>query len=183
MSTLNPKSGICASKSLENEAIERSNNKQCIEKGEFLNFAYTDYGGDFLDIVFIDYFLSHYPENIVVENTVYCGRNAIVFNTEKEPDLIDRFTSETEDYILGFEDVGEFHSEKEREAFLAFVEFFIEQELIGEFIFDREKVNDWLHNDRYGYFPITTQGIEYDTRQLIDDLLNVGLIKNNKNQM
>jgi len=176
MSTLNPNIGLCASKELENEAIERSNEKNCIESGNYLNFAYTDYGGDFLDIVFIDYFLSHYPENIVVEDTGYSGRNAIVFNTEKNPDLIDRYTNETEDYLLGFEDVEEFHSEKESEAFLEFVEFFIEQELTGDFIFDREKVEEWLHEERYGYFAITTQGIDCNTRQLIDDLFNANLI-------
>lgn len=31
----------------------------------YLNFAYTDYGGSFLDKVIIFYFKEYYPENIV----------------------------------------------------------------------------------------------------------------------
>jgi len=176
MSTLNPNSGFYASPALEREAIERSTEKNCIESGNYLNFAYTNYGGYFLDVVFMDYFLENYPENIVIENTIYFGRNAIVFNTDKNPDLIDCFTIETEDYILSFEDVEEFYTEKELEVFLDFVKVFIEEELIGEFIFDREKVNEWLHNERYGYFEITTQGIDCNTQQLVDDLIDANLI-------
>jgi len=176
MSTLNPNSGFYASPALEREAIERSTEKNCIESGNYLNFAYTDYGGEFLDIVFIDYFSKHYPENIVVEDTCYFGRNAIVFNTEKNPNLIDRYINETEGYLLGFEGVEDFHTKKEYEAFLEFVEFFIEDELTGEYSFDETKVKNWLHEEKYGCFGITTQGIDYNASELIKDLINADLI-------
>lgn len=39
-----------------------------------LNFAYTDYGGSFLDKVVISY-----PENIVYERTSWNGENAFIF--------------------------------------------------------------------------------------------------------
>ncbi len=175
MSTLDPNIGLCASSALASEAVERSSDNDCIGTGNFLNFAYTDYGGYFLDIVFIDYFLEHYPENIVTEYTCYWGRNAIIFNTEKNPDLISRFTSETENYILGFESVEDFYSEKEFEVFSEFVEWFIGY-ILAEFAFDREKVVRWLHDERYGYYATDTQGIDCNTSELIGDLLEAGLI-------
>lgn len=45
----------------------------------YLNFAYTDYGGSFLDKVIISYFKEYYPENIVHEKTSWNGENAFVF--------------------------------------------------------------------------------------------------------
>lgn len=39
----------------------------------YLNFAYTDYGGLFLDKVII-----YYPENIVHEETSWNGENAFI---------------------------------------------------------------------------------------------------------
>ena len=45
----------------------------------YLNFAYTDYGGSFLDKVIISYFKEYYPENIVHEKTSWNGENAFIF--------------------------------------------------------------------------------------------------------
>lgn len=45
----------------------------------YLNFAYTSYGGSFLDKVIISYFKENYPENIVYEKTSWKGENAFVF--------------------------------------------------------------------------------------------------------
>lgn len=44
----------------------------------YLNFAYTDYGGSFLDKVVISYFKKYYPENIVYERTSWNGENAFI---------------------------------------------------------------------------------------------------------
>lgn len=49
-----------ASKSLVQEAQEKHSDI-------YLNFAYTDYGGSFLDKVIISYFKEYYPGNIVHE--------------------------------------------------------------------------------------------------------------------
>lgn len=54
----------------------------------YLNFAYTDYGGSFLDKVIISYFKEYYPENIVHEKTSYNGENAFIFG-EPAKDLRD----------------------------------------------------------------------------------------------
>jgi hypothetical protein len=45
----------------------------------YVNFAYTDYGGDFFDKVCIEYFKENYPNNIVYEDTCYYGQNAIKY--------------------------------------------------------------------------------------------------------
>lgn len=51
---------IVASEGLVQEAKSKHSNI-------YLNFAYTDYGGSFLDKVVISYFKKYYPENIVHE--------------------------------------------------------------------------------------------------------------------
>lgn len=45
----------------------------------YLNFAYTDYSGSFLDKVIISYFKEYYPENIVHEEASWNGENAFIF--------------------------------------------------------------------------------------------------------
>lgn len=47
----------------------------------YLNFAYTDYGGSFLDKVIISYFKEYYPENIVHEKTSHNGENAFILES------------------------------------------------------------------------------------------------------
>lgn len=59
------------SESLVQEAKEKHNDI-------YLNFAYTSYGGSFLDKVIISYFKENYPENIVCERTSWKGENAFV---------------------------------------------------------------------------------------------------------
>lgn len=61
-----------ASESLVQEAKEKHSNI-------YLNFAYTDYGGSFLDKVIISYFKEYYQENIVHEKTSWNGENAFIF--------------------------------------------------------------------------------------------------------
>ena len=63
-----------ASEDLLNELKEKIK-----ENDTIINFAYTDYGGDFFDKVCIKYFSEKYPNNIVKENTSYYGENAFIF--------------------------------------------------------------------------------------------------------
>lgn len=62
---------------------------------EAIHVAYTDYGGSFYDKCLIEYLSREYPENIVLENTSYNGKNAFVFG-EITKDL---FTREFGEYI------------------------------------------------------------------------------------
>lgn len=82
----------------------------------YLNFAYTDYGGSFLDKVIISYFKEYYPENIVHEKTSWNGENAFIFgepakelydivwewlidNSRVEPNFVDYSEVELNEYL------------------------------------------------------------------------------------
>ena len=75
----------------------------------YLNFAYTDYGGSFLDKVVISYFKKYYPENIVYERTSWNGENAFIFG-EPAKELYDFIKN---GYILGFDCLGQYCTEME----------------------------------------------------------------------
>lgn len=75
----------------------------------YLNFAYTDYGGSFLDKVVISYFKKYYPENIVHEKTSYNGENAFIFG-EPAKDLRDFIKI---GYILGFDYLEQYYTKME----------------------------------------------------------------------
>ena len=73
----------------------------------YLNFAYTDYGGSFLDKVIISYFKEYYPENIVHEKTSWNGENAFVFG-EPAKELYELIITGN---ILDFDYLGQYYTE------------------------------------------------------------------------
>lgn len=75
----------------------------------YLNFAYTDYGGSFLDKVIISYFKEYYPENIVYEKTSWNGENTFIFG-EPAKELYDFIKN---GYILGFDCLEQYYTEME----------------------------------------------------------------------
>lgn len=91
-----------ASKSLLQEAKDKHSDI-------YLNFAYTDYGGSFLDKVIISYFKKYYPENIVHERTSWNGENAFIFG-EPAKELYDFIKN---GYILGFDCLEQYYTEME----------------------------------------------------------------------
>ena len=76
-----------------------------------INFAYTDYGGDFLDNVFIKYFEEEKTKTFAVQNTVYYGKNAILWGK-----LADEVKADSQNYPLGFRSIEDFYFQKEAEA-------------------------------------------------------------------
>lgn len=76
----------------------------------YINFAYTDYGGDFFDRVAIAYFKENHPDNIVYESTSWNGENAYIFG-----EIAKEFKEATDNYLLGFEDIEDYYYEKEQE--------------------------------------------------------------------
>jgi hypothetical protein len=140
---------------------------------DVLAFAYTDYGGDFMDKVAIAYFLENYPKNIVVENTGWNGKNALIWGKPAK-----EFIESTQDYPLGFEDLESFYYEmqdkEERDDF----EYFLDDlEKYNNYTFDKEEVMDWLMENRSGYYRLTTQGLDFSYDELQDVLEDEGLIK------
>lgn len=75
----------------------------------YLNFAYTDYGGSFLEKVIISYFKEYYPENIVHEKTSFNGENAFIFGKPaKELYKLMKVYN-----VLGFDDLEDYYTEME----------------------------------------------------------------------
>ena len=142
------------------------------EDDSILNFAYTDYGGDFFDIVAIDYFLENYPENIVVENTGWGGRNAIVFGAPAQ-----EFIEASESYLLGFDNIEEYYYQRQYEQEREDFERFLEDIQKYQSYKVSDEAMDWLMENRTGYFNITTTGVDFSESDLINDLENEGLIE------
>jgi len=136
-----------------------------------ISFAYTDYGGDFLDKVAIRYFQENYPENTLVENTSYFGQNAYVFGEPAK-----EWIETTEDYPLGFEDFESYYYEKEYEQQLEDFDYFLD-EISRDYSFNKNAVLNWLLENRSGYYNITTQGLDFSSSDLTDELVNEGLIE------
>jgi hypothetical protein len=138
-------------------------------------FAYTDYGGDFFDVVAIEYFQENYPQNIVVERAAYSGKNAIVFG---EPAR--EFLEATENYLLGFDDMESFYYEKVSEVEQSDFETFLSNiQKFDGYVVKKGALN-WLLENRSGYYGITTQGLDFSEKDLIERLKAEGLIKKGK---
>jgi hypothetical protein len=138
---------------------------------DVISFAYTDYGGDFLDKVAIAYFSEYYPENIIKENSGWGGENAFVFGEPAK-----EWIETTEDYPLGFEDFESYYYEKENEQQLEDFDYFLD-EISRDYSFDKDAVLDWLLENRSGYYGITTQGLDFSWEDLTEELVNEGLIE------
>jgi len=136
-----------------------------------VNFAFTDYGGDFFDKVCCEYFKKNYKDNFISEKTAYFGKNGILFG-----DIAKRFIEETEDYLLGFEDIEDFYMEMESKEFDSFVEYVLTDSLRG-YSFNKEDVENWLHENKEGYYSITTQGIDFCESDLLDEMEKADLIE------
>lgn len=144
--------------------------REKISVGEqVLSFSYTDYGGTFFDKVGIEYFIINHPNNIVWEHTIYFGKNGIIFG-----DVVKKFQEDTENYLLGFEEMEsyfyEVENETEHEDFTTFLE-----DIKREYIVSEECMN-WLINNRSGHFTMTTQGLDFSYSDLIEDLKKEDLL-------
>lgn len=133
------------------------------ENGIILNFAFTDYGGDFFDKIVIEHFEKEHPENIASENTYYFGKNAFIFG-----DVAKDFLEESENYILGFENIEDYYFNRQNEE---------EEQGFKRFIEDNKKYNsikfkkntlDFLMETRSGYYSITTQGVDFCESELLN---------------
>lgn len=136
-------------------------------------FAYTDYGGDFFNKIAIEYFQENYPDNIVVEKTMYSGENAIVWG-----DVAQEYMDATEDYPLGFEDIEQLFYEREYEAFNDAYKDLLKDLIRDDWEFDEDEVMDWLMENRgVGYYSVLSSGqVDYSESDIIEDLYNERLI-------
>lgn len=98
----------------------------------YLNFAYTSYGGSFLDKVIISYFKENYPENIVYERTSWKGENAFVFG-EPAKKLYELIIAGN---ILDFYYLGEYYTEMEYNMITAEAQQYIDDNGLGNELYD-----------------------------------------------
>lgn len=115
----------------------------------YIAFAYTDYGGDFLDYLFIEYFKEEYPDNILTEKTMYFGQNGIVFGK-----IAKECFDVSQNYLLGFEQIEEYYSEKQIEIEAAAFQDFIKDEYNDEDEEIKERIINLLIEERSGYYSI-----------------------------
>jgi hypothetical protein len=153
------------------EAIGLESEDEKLGDKVVISFAYTDYGGDFLDKVAIAYFSEYYPNNIIKENSGWGGENAYVFGEPAQ-----EWIEQTEDYPLGFDDIESYYYEKTAEQEEEDFNYFLD-EISGEYTYDRESVLDWLLENRGGYYGMTTQGLDFSWEDLTEELVNEGLIE------
>lgn len=104
----------------------------------YLNFAYTNYGGLFLDKVIIFYFKKYYPGNIVHEKMSWSGENAFIFG-EPAKELYDFIKN---GYILGFDCLEQYYIEMERNTITEEAQRYINDNRLGNELYDI--VCEWL---------------------------------------
>lgn len=131
-----------------------------------VNFAYTDYGGDFFDRVCIEYFNEKHPESFIYENTSWFGKNGILLG-----DVAREFMEETENYLLGFNDIENYYLNMEHEAEISGFEWFVNDANINE----SEDCIQWLSENKGGHFSVLSSGdIDYCYSDLLDEVLAAG---------
>lgn len=124
-----------ASESLIQEAQDKHSNI-------YLNFAYTNYGGSFLDKVIISYFKEYYPENIVHESTSWNGENAFIFG-ESAKELYESIRMG----ILDFDCLGQYYTEMEYNMIADTAQQYISDNGLDNELYDI--VCDWLSENSY----------------------------------
>lgn len=82
--------------------------KKNISTDKYISLSYTNYGGTYLEKIFIQYLKENHPDNILIENTIYSGENAIVFGY-----IVEDIIKASKDYPLGYEDFEDYYYGKE----------------------------------------------------------------------
>ena len=154
---LDNKNEFYASDSLLEDA--KSKNSEC-----YINVAYTDYGGSFFDKILIEYFETNFSENIVSELTSWGGKNAFIFG-----DLAVELITETNNYLLGFRDLEDFHSQKEIDEYENAANEFIKYN--SEYSEYKDAILDYFYECAH----IETFGVDYcesDLKEYLDKIIN-----------
>ena len=126
----------------------------------YLNFAYTDYGGSFLDKVIISYFKEYYQENIVHEKTSWNGENAFIFG-EPAKELYNLMKV---DNVLGFDDLEDYYTEMEYNMITEEAQQYIDDNGISNDLLDI--VCEWMINNSH----VEPNFVDYSEVELNDFL-------------
>ena len=150
-----------ASKELKEKARKKIKDSDAV-----LAVGYTDYGGTFGDKALIEYFKKNYPKNIVYERAGYNGQNAILFGEPLQEYLDGRAADDFGDYYM----IKEMETEEK--------EF---KEFVKHLKYKKYKVSpntlDWLLENRSGYYKLEPSGLDFNSEELENELIEEGLIK------
>ena len=134
-----------------------------------LNCAYTDYGGDFLDRVYIEHFRRNEPDRIVWEPTGWSGENAFI---ALRPD---EWQEHSQYPLVG--DTEDTYTELEAQLYAEMADSVIENLEFEGYEFDKEKVRDWIQRNAYGYYRLYPNFVDYSESEVFGELEKAGLIK------
>ena len=125
---------------------------------QYVNIAYTDYGGSFFDKVFISFIEKYHPNNIVSENTAWNGKNAFIFG-----DILPQLIEVTNDYLLGFETIEEYFYGMEQKEYDDYINMLIDDGVINNEYYEIDFAKQYLEENAHIY----TTGVDVD----VDDLV------------
>lgn len=166
VTNLNERTQYYASDDLLNELKSKIHANDII-----VNFAYTDYGGDFFDKVCISFFNENYKDNFVSENTCYSGKNGFLFG-----EVAKEFLESTENYLLSFEGIEEYYYNMQNNEEYEGFKYFIEGLDTDKYEISDTAI-DTLMENKGGYYNVLTSGLDYCESDLIDYCIESGIIK------
>ena len=129
----------------------------------YINLAYTDYGGTFLDKTLISYFEQYFPESIISEHTSWNGKNAFIFG-KMAIELADCL-----DNILSFRSFEDYYSDSEFNEYLDAADYFIKYK--PEYSGLKDQIVDYFFEN----CSILTSGVDYCDSDLIKYLESIKL--------
>lgn len=136
------------------ELLEKVSNKYTLFN-KYIALSYTNYGGTYLEKVFIQYLKENHPNNILVENTIYSGENAIVFGY-----IVEDIIEASKDYPLGYEDFEDYYYGKEiSDLEEAAIQFIRENDIPED---QEEIIYDYFRN----VATMQTFGVDYSESDL-----------------
>lgn len=135
--------------------------KAVMKEGDtIVNLAYTDYGGDFIQKVAIEYLIKNHPANIVVEPTSWNGKNCFIFGNVAED-----WIESNKYYPLGFEDIESFYYEMEanekRDGYTYFLNQYANDETVSMLEDGVSKLCELRESDQ-----VLTSGLDYSNAEL-----------------
>ena len=126
---------------------------------QYVNIAYTDYGGTFFDKVLISFIEKYHPNNIASENTAWNGKNAFIFG-----DILPQLIEDTNDYLLNFETLEEYFCEMEQKEYDDYINMLIDEGVINNEYYERDFVIQYLEENANIY----TTGVDVNFDNLVE---------------
>jgi hypothetical protein len=129
-----------------------------------INFAYTDYGGDFFDKIVCEYFQD--KEDFLVEDTSYYGQNGWLLGKTAKT-----FNEVSQYYLLGYEDIEDFYYNRQYEEETKGFQMFLEDLEKYDSYKIQDTALDFLLENRSGYYNVLTTGVDFSSSELEEYLI------------